>query len=592
MRWLASTTKLSDNGMYTDPEIADSRSSTSDCEKNSSILRRIANFSPLLALVFIGTAVVMPIMFWGIPAGADLNNHYRFALPFYEAIQAGNLYPSWLAESNAGYGDTRFRFYPPGLYYLLSAAKIFTNWYSATIIAFTVLSILGALGVFCWARHFFSPNIAMLAGVLYTVAPYRLNELYQASLLSEYAACSVLPFAFAFVEQLCRNRKATAVAGLAVCYAVVILTHLPLTVIGSLSLVIYAGFRIRDKHLLTLASFGLAILLGLAASAFYWHTLLAELPWINGNEVEANLYYDYRVNFLFSPGALTNRNTWYANILSLAAIGFMLPGAVILKNIYSTRKQNFAPNATIILTLVSFLMTTELSRPLWAIIPKLQDIQFPWRWLAITSMCGSIILAASLPKWVEIARNSFRPRHLVFGLSFTFAVFFISTQILWDADYMKRSQFDPLLSEIRGSVSFKNWLPVWAREVVQLRKMSGNIESPSRQITITSWQPEHRSFQVFNGPAEEARVRTYFYPYWSAAKDGVELLTRPAEDGALLISLPPEAGKIDLKFREPRRTRFIFFLSVMAWLAISLLLVYGMRQDLKVQRPGELRSTC
>src|SRR5437588_9661638 len=87
----------------------------------------------------------------------------------------------------------------------------------------------------------------MWAGILYALAPYRLNEVYQASLLSEYAACSILPFAFAFVERICRKKSKYDVFGLAGSYGLLILTHLPLTVIGSLSLALYALVRVFSR---------------------------------------------------------------------------------------------------------------------------------------------------------------------------------------------------------------------------------------------------------------------------------------------------------------------------------------------------------
>src|SRR5882762_4760786 len=156
----------------------------------------------------VAMAALLPIIVFGIPNGADLPNHLRFALPFYESIQSGHFQPGWLAESNYGLGDPRFIFYPPGLYYLLSALRTLTGeWFSASIAVFLFLSIAGGLGAYFWARTIFSPAVAMWTGILYTLAPYRLNELYQASLLSEYAACSILPFAFAFVERVIRRKN-------------------------------------------------------------------------------------------------------------------------------------------------------------------------------------------------------------------------------------------------------------------------------------------------------------------------------------------------------------------------------------------------
>src|SRR6266850_8020715 len=189
----------------------------------------------ILTVALGGAIVLLPLIIWGFPEGADLINHYPFGPPFFESIRNGRFYPGWLAESNSGFGDARFRLYPPGLYYLLAGAHLLAGWYWASILAFVLLTITGGLGVYLWARNSFSAKIAMWAGIIYVIAPYHLNEFYQASLLSEYAACSVLPFIFAFIERVCRRNSMFDVAGLGTFYALLILTSLPLTVIGSLA---------------------------------------------------------------------------------------------------------------------------------------------------------------------------------------------------------------------------------------------------------------------------------------------------------------------------------------------------------------------
>ena len=115
----------------------------------------------LIILILAAAATLVPTLFWGIPSNQDLSNHFRFELPFYDALRAGNLYPGWLSESNHGFGDASFRFYPPALYYVLAIAKATAgSWYAATVITFTALSILGALGVYLWAREFGSSQMA------------------------------------------------------------------------------------------------------------------------------------------------------------------------------------------------------------------------------------------------------------------------------------------------------------------------------------------------------------------------------------------------------------------------------------------------
>src|SRR5262245_41565573 len=89
----------------------------------------------VLIVMVAAAATFAPTLLWGIPFNRDLSNHFRFELPFYEALSHGHLYPGWLAESNHGFGDASFRFYPPALYYLLSLARaIAGSWYPATVI--------------------------------------------------------------------------------------------------------------------------------------------------------------------------------------------------------------------------------------------------------------------------------------------------------------------------------------------------------------------------------------------------------------------------------------------------------------------------
>src|SRR6266550_1989440 len=557
-----SITILSSKGFGPNPVVADRREGAARVGRQE--------FRNVSIVAVVAIAVLLPIMIFGIPNGADLPNHLRFVLPFYESIQAGHLHPGWLAESNYGLGDPRFIFYPPGLYYLLSASRMLTGeWFSASILVFLVLSIAGGLGAYFCARTIFSPGVAMWTGILYTLAPYRLNELYQASLLSEYAACSVLPFVFAFVERVIRRKSIYDVAGLGAAYALLILTHLPIAVIGSLALIAYALIRIERRFLLaTVARLALGVTLGLAASSFFWTSMLAELSWIKGNSGGLNPYYDYRLNFLFSPSALTNRNTWYANILALAMIGFLLPGLVFMLRSFKQEKSRRALTAALVLLLVTFLMATSLSKPVWAIVPKLSEVQFPWRWLSITSLMGALLFAASIPKWREQLRKRIRPRDLAVGLAFALSLVFIGTQIIQDCEYISRTKFAPMLQEVRGAVSFKDWLPVSARDFNNVEKMAAKVDAGTRPVTVTSWEPERRTFHLGAGSENTLQVRTYFYPRWTAQADSRPLPLTANADGLILISAPPQATDIQLVFGQPQRVRVFEVVTVVSWIMI------------------------
>src|SRR5262245_52539465 len=135
-------------------------------------------FLPIGVILVAAVAAILPAIVYGIPFSRDLYHHLRLAIAFYDAARAGDLYPGWLAQANNTFGEVSPRFYPPGLSYVLLAGRLLVgNWYGSALVAFFLLTFIGAIGVYFWARTVMPAPIAMWAGVLYVVTPYHLNEL-------------------------------------------------------------------------------------------------------------------------------------------------------------------------------------------------------------------------------------------------------------------------------------------------------------------------------------------------------------------------------------------------------------------------------
>jgi len=527
----------------------------------------------ILWVVIVSVAIMAPAIIFGVPSNRDLTNHFRFAVPFYDAIRLGHFYPGWLAESNHGYGDPSFRFYPPALYYALAVARALTgNWYSSALLTFTFLSIVGGVGTYLWARSIMSSDCALCAAIISALAPYHLNQFYQATLLAELAGSSLIPFSFFFIERLCQKQRMRDMAGLAISFALLVLTHLPLTVIGSIAFVFYAVLRLPKRgRWRTLFMLGGGVVLGLAASASYWVSMLAERSFIRADNIPPDLSAYRRMDFLFSTFSPENLNVWWMNILTLFTFLMIWPVVVLL---FPTLRGTINSRAIIsvaLLLLLSLAMATKLSLPIWYFVLPLQQTQFPWRWLVIASVAGSLLVAPSWPVWRKLYAGKRRPLALLALGSVVLSVAFSASHTVREAIFFPRQDFETMLQSIPGSVSLTFWLPTWASE--NIREMPAPLEITGRTTRVDSWEPETRSFFVGAGEPGYMRVRTLYYPYWIVTAQGQRLATSAAEDGALLISVPSQALSIDLRFTEPSRVHAAAVVTALGWLVIAGILV-------------------
>lgn len=516
---------------------------------------------------------LVPALFFGIPSNRDLSNHFRFALPFYDAIIGGDLYPGWLAESNSGYGDPSFRFYPPALYYLLGVFRLATGeWYFATLLTFALVSAAGGLGIYFWANSVLPSSQAVWVGLIYALAPYHLNQLYQATMLAEWAGSAVLPFVFAFLERICARGRWRDVAGFASCYALLVLTHLPLTIIGSIALFVYALARMESgRRLQALGKLSLAAVLGLGASSIYWVTMISELRWIGINETYRDASVDYRFNFLLSTLSPDNLNVWWMNILALMTLLLSAPLVLLLRH----RRPHLKP--VIVLTSFALFMALPLSRPIWQLLSPLQQTQFPWRWLALISMGAAVLTAAALPLLDHSAGTTARVKRLVILGAMGISVAFTLSHVVREAKFLPRQDFEKTLTGVRGTPSVNYWFPIWASS--SAAPMTAAVEAAGRTVSIASWTAENRRFTVNAGAPTEARIRTFYYPHWTATSNGQVLNTRPDKDGALLVSLPRQAASVELSFKEPQRSRISAGISVTGLIFIGTLAVPIQRSE-------------
>lgn len=544
-----------------------------------------------LGIVFLAAVlVILPVAFFGIPNGHDLPQHFQFANAYYDSLIGGDGFPSWSARENFGYGSIGIRFYPPLSYYVLALFRVVSgNWFDAAWLAFAFWMILGCAGVYFWSRSWLSPKFSMIAAVFYAVVPYHLNQLYISFIYADFAGAGILPFCFAFQTRLFQREKNSDILGLAFFYALLILTHLPSAIIGSICLAVYGLLLLQKKNAVRqIVRSTSAASLGLAASAYYWMAMVSEMSFLNhATEKYQSGHYYFANGFFptfFSAPHNNNENLIITDFIISFGLLFLATAAVYI--FYRRTQTAEKSEASLIyktvlpLGLFAVFMVTPLSYPIWKIVTPLQKIQFPLRFMSVIMICGVIVTAAAVHFLVK--GELFKKRSWLYA-----SILFVATLSVIDAVFIfdpgafvpiERSKFESDLRELPDRQNYVFWWSVWSKEAAL--EIKEKVLTENREVTIADWKPEQRNFTIEAGTPVNARIATFYYPHWKAEINGKNVTVERDENGAMLIPLPAEKSIVNLHFQEPPIIKTATIISLAAWLFIFAAMLLSLRKKI------------
>ncbi|MCB1025140.1 MAG: glycosyltransferase family 39 protein, partial [Acidobacteria bacterium] len=530
--------------------------------KNANMINDLLSKDPVwivfLFLVSVAAMIMVPLV--GIPDGGDVSQHLQFAFTYHDAIANGDLFPGWGANENHGFGSIGIRFYPPVAYYLLTFGRFLTgSWYDAAWINFIFWMFAGSVGIYFWAREWLTPAYSALAGALFTVVPYHLMQIYQVMLFAEFAGTSVLPFCFLFATRVCRDSKPRDILLLGVSFALLILTHIPTTLIGSVGLFAYCLLLIRKEDFLkTLARLGASVTISILLAGFHWIKLATEIGWLAHNSPKYTKgYYDFSVYLFplyFNAGEkYIQRNLWLLDIAIIFTILMIVP--VLISYFLSPkggkqRKTFFALSGT---SLLAIFLLSFLSKFAWTFIPTLQKIQFPWRWLSLLSIFAVVSFAAGLHFLLGHYGN-FKViiRYAALILVFLIVLFGVTQSIIL-SDPIERTTFESNIVKWQDDVGCQCWWTIWGKPAALDQRLKAAAEG--REIEISKWGQESRNFIVGPGKPTDIRVATFFYPFWKARVNGTGVKVENGKNGEIIIPVGSDRSVVELTFEEPVKVR-------------------------------------
>lgn len=324
----------------------------------------------IAAVVALAGLLMLPTLIWG-PAPIDSAVYnYVWTKQFGEALGQGVMYPRWLPGSFEGLGSPTFYFYPPIAFYisgLLQLAGLTTL--QAIAGAATLALLASGLSMAAWLRF---KGANPLWALLYMAAPYHMADWYQRAALAEFVSFAWLPLIALAIEAQPR-RWATPL--LAVSFAGLVMTHLPVALLTSLGLILPMVIA-RREHLKAYAVSGA---LGLGLSAIY---LLPALT----------LQDHISTAVMFSPSYQpANWAPWGPSAALWVVPLALAPVALAIGRF------RFWLGVTVFCAAMSLALLPFV----WE-LPPLSHVQFPWRMLVVAEF-AAITAAALSPRLSIVA---------------------------------------------------------------------------------------------------------------------------------------------------------------------------------------------
>jgi uncharacterized membrane protein len=536
------------------------------------------------------TFAFIPIFARGFPNGDDAFVHYRWLTQFHQAVQKGSPYPRWLPSANNGRGSPVMLYYPPLPFFIADAFdSLVENTMRALELSCWFALVISGLAMYISARSLLSSQTSLFAALLYVFAPYHIFDLYQRSALSEYWSFAFLPLALDAIYRIAKGEGWRASFYLAISYALLLLTHLPIAFAFTLVLSVFVAVVVRSLGQLLQVVFG--FVLGLGSSAIFIFPVLFERGYVRIDRALRIRYVNY---FLFEdlskvlnmplfPSA-DMRRFYIVEETSLIASGLALILALSLVAIRSDWRWGEPPRsrfvlAICIITTLSLLMTTRLALPIWRAIPQLPYMQFPFRWMVIATP-GACLLAACAVAALKRASKLAVVSKIAFSTVLVFNLA-ISLLIIMQASYDQAA----ILAGV-SEIEVPEYRTVWWEKQKRLDEQAPDeferaqviVESGDASVALIEDAGNKYSYAITASEPSTLKLRTYYFPGWVARINGRQLSIAPSKEGNIQLVVEPGKHTLTLSFEDtwPRRAGKIVS-------AISLLIALATRALCKVR---------
>ena len=549
-----------------------------------------------------------------VPRTNDLLPHLYRVIALDLLVSEGTLWPRWSPDLVHGFGYPVFNFFPSLSHW---AVEIFHLLGLPLTTAYRLVVVvhlwLAAVGAYALGRIWLRPAAAWLVGVAYAYSPYMLYDFHVRGSLPEGQALALLPFLllalwqtaqtvtstqysvasswltptrrlWSIVRRLYLNRW-TAVAALL--FAAALLSHpvvYPLMLPVGIWFLVLAwrhGWRV-------LVGPTVGLVKGVLLSAFLWLPALLEVQYTRA-AVTADQGYNYRDNFLTlaqlldwprlpADPALLNPPV----VRALPVVALLLAFAFLLLWLWRRGTASTAQKQALFDWSLLLLLATSLilpaARPVWDMVPLLAQTLFPWRFLALTSLAGAMLLGLAVELFLELDESRRRGAEAQRGIqkyalrptpyAIVVTAVLITAAIPWLFPPQEAMPEAPTRADLAaeemppffvGTTTLGEYLPRWVEQIPDTAVMKANLLTdrhfdrlqPQAGLTVLAYEgmATDARYQIATSHALTLTYRQFYFPGWQATLNGQPLTLSPSDRyGLIETAVSPGSHTLHIQF--------------------------------------------
>lgn len=363
-------------------------------------IEKIISLWPLAILILVSLLAIAPFFNSGFFTMHD-NTQVQRVFEMKKALLDGMFPVRWVPDLGYGYGYPIFNFYGPLPYYIgafISLLGLDVLFATKTMIAASIIG--SSFAMYVLAKEFWGKIGGLFSAVLYLFAPYHALNIYVRGDVGELYAYFFIPLIFYGIWKHYKTQNFNYLLIGSLSYAGLITSHnLSAMMVTPFIILTVLFLFVRSRKL---SHFALP-LLGIILSSFYFIPALGEMNYTNVIKIIGkDVYQDHFVClpqlwdslWMYGgsiPGCIDGLSFRLGKI---HIIGSIFAFALALLSLKKDKQKSFVVFFSSLLLLISIFFLLDVSGSIWKILPYIDYLQYPWRFLLLASFFSSFASGA------------------------------------------------------------------------------------------------------------------------------------------------------------------------------------------------------